>query len=76
MANNNEYNNVKPEVAEDFKKKLEKLKEKEDFDIRVRILIGKTTKTLEKLKATGPADTYDLLLESMAMITILYNKDK
>ena len=74
MANNNECKHVAPEVAEDFKKKLVNLKGKEDLDTRVQLLIGKTTKTLEKLKTTGPADTYDLLLENMAMITILKNK--
>ena len=71
----NEYKYVKQEVAEDFKKKLEHLKGKEDLDTRVQLLIGKTTKTLEKLKATDP-DLYDLLLENMAMITILHNKNK
>lgn len=73
MANNNEYKPVAPEVAEDFKKKLVNLKGKKDLDTRVQLLIGKTTKTLEKLKTTGP-DLYDLLLENMAMITILKNK--
>ena len=68
-----EYKYVKQEVAEDFMNKLEKLKGKEDLDTRVQLLIGKTTKTLEKLKTTDP-DLYDLLLENMAMITILKNK--
>lgn len=71
----NEYKYVKQEVAEDFKKKLVNLKGKEDLDTRIQLLIGKTTKTLEKLKATDP-DLYDLLLENMAMITILHNKNK
>lgn len=72
---NNEHTNVKPEVAEDFKRKLEKLKGKENLDTSVQILIGKTTKALEKFKVTGPASTYELLLENMAMMTLLYNKN-
>lgn len=75
MANINEHINVKPEVADDFKEMVEKVKWG-DLDVRVRLIVGKTTKALEKFKATGPASTYDLLLENMAMITYLYNRNK
>ena len=75
MATNNEHVNVSPKVAEDFKEALKKLDGK-DLVTRVRILLGKDSKTLEKFKATGPASTYDLLLENMAMICALYGNLK
>ena len=75
MATNNEHVNVSPKVAEDFKEALKKLDGK-DLVTRVRILLGKDSKTLDKLKDDGPDDTYRLLLENMAMICALYGNLK
>ncbi len=75
MATNNEHVNVSPKVAEDFKEALKKLDGK-DLVTKVRILLGKDSKTLDKLKDDGPDDTYRLLLENMAMICALYSNLK
>ena len=75
MATNNEHVNVSPKAAEDFKEALKKLDGK-DLKTRVQILLGKDSKTLDKLKDDGPDDTYRLLLENMTMICALYGNLK